>query len=231
MVEYVISRLLMYSTLDKSEFVVYETEEIEYKNRIFYGCSSLNFLPEGWQLITLERLFKTYYGESLHSSIYKITSLDERVKFLVEQTIRITGLKDFGTYLSKMFSIDALFLNEDRYTHNIAVLIDTTGNFHYCPFFDNGAALLADSTIDYPLGSDIYELIDTISAKPICQNFDEQLSAVEKIYGQQIKFDFKQRDINKVLSEDAYYSNEIKDRVCEIVLEQKRKYQYMFTDN
>lgn len=81
--------------------------------------------------------------------------------------------------------------------------------------------MLADTTIDYPLRIDIYDLIDTVSAKPISQNFDEQLSIVGKIYGQHIKFDFKQRDIYKVLSEDSYYSHEIKDRVCDIVLKQK----------
>lgn len=42
----------------------------------------------------------------------------------MNQVERITGLKDFGVYLNKLFTIDAFFLNEDRHTHNIAVLMN-----------------------------------------------------------------------------------------------------------
>ena len=40
------------------------------------------------------------------------------------QVERITGLKDFGIYLNKLLTIDALFVNEDRHMHNIAVLMN-----------------------------------------------------------------------------------------------------------
>ena len=43
------------------------------------------------------------------------------------------------------------FLNEDRHTHNITVLMNGKGDYAYCPIFDNGAGLLADTTMDYPL--------------------------------------------------------------------------------
>ena len=60
--EYVISCLLEKSSLRCEEYVLYETEEIAYKKRRYLGCKSKNFLPEGWQLITLERLFQGYYN-------------------------------------------------------------------------------------------------------------------------------------------------------------------------
>ena len=41
------------------------------------------------------------------------------------------------------------FLNEDRHTHNITVLMNGKGDYAYCPIFDNGAGLLADTTMDY----------------------------------------------------------------------------------
>ena len=63
----------------------------------------------------------------------------------------MTGLKNFGVYLNKLFTIDAFFLNEDRHTHNIAVLMNEKGEFAYCPIFDNGAGLLSDTLMDYPL--------------------------------------------------------------------------------
>ena len=53
----------------------------------------------------------------------------------------MTGLENFGVYLSRLLTIDALFLNEDRHMHNIAVLRDGTGGYHYCPVFDNGCAI------------------------------------------------------------------------------------------
>lgn len=226
--EYVVSKLLAFSTLQKNEFVEYESVIIEYNQNQMLGCVSQNFLPEGWQLITLERLFKVHYGESLHTSIYKINSQEERVKFMVEQTIRITGLKDFGIYLSKIFCIDALFLNEDRHTHNIAVLVDDLGNYHYCPFFDHGASLLADTTLDYPINRDVIDLIKTVKSKTICQSFDEQLDIIEKMYGIQIRFDFNENDILQILEKELNYDEEIKKRVFDLLLQQKRKYQYLF---
>ncbi len=36
----------------------------------------------------------------------------DRLKILVEQVERTTGLKDFGIYMSKLITLDALFLNE-----------------------------------------------------------------------------------------------------------------------
>lgn len=80
----------------------------------------------------------------------------------------MTGMKNFGAYLGRLLTIDALFLNEDRHTHNIAVLCDDLGEFHYCPIFDNGVALLSDLTMDYPMNREITELIPQVGAKTLC---------------------------------------------------------------
>lgn len=109
-----------------------------------------NFLPRVWNLITLERLFQNLYGQSLYMSIFRIQGTEARARFLAEQVEQTTGLKDFGSYLSRVLTIDALFLNEDRHMHNIAVLNDGFGNYHYCPVFDNGCALLSDTQMEYP---------------------------------------------------------------------------------
>lgn len=226
--EYAASKLLQRSTLDKNEYVVYDTEEIQYNHTKYLGCKSSNFLPEGWMLITLERLFNNMYGHSLNKSIYSIEDYKGRIQFMVEQTIRITGLKAFGAYVSKLLTVDALFLNEDRHTHNIAVLIDNERKFHYCPIFDNGAALLSDTTMDYPMGVDVNRMIGGAKAKTFCSDFDEQLDVVEQLYGQHISFSFSNKDIEELLVQEPYYPEEIKIRVREIILQQKRKYQYLF---
>ena len=226
--EYMISNLLIDSNLKKEEYICYDTEEIHYRYHNYLGCSSINFLPEGWQLITLERLFHNFYSQSLNKSIYQIEKVENRIRFLVEQTIRITGLEDFGEYISKLLTLDAFFLNEDRHTHNIAVLMDREGSYHYCPIFDNGAGVLSDTTMDYPMNVKIEELLKNVTSKTFCPDFDEQLDVAERLYGQFIKFEFGENEIRSLLEHEKHYSEEIKERIMNILLMQKRKYRYLF---
>lgn len=225
--EYVVSHLLQKLSLRNEEYVLYDTEQIKYKAQIFNGCRSRNFINEDWQIITLERLFQSFMGESLNSCIYRIAEHEDRLRFMVEQTERITGLNNFGEYISKVLTVDSFFLNEDRHTHNLAVLMNGSGQYTYCPIFDNGAGLLSDTTMDYPLNSDVYELEELPKSKTFCKEFDEQLIIAEKLYGQKICFTFNQQDVMKII-EAAPYSEEIKKRVMTVVFGQMRRYQYLF---
>ena len=92
--EYAVSKLLGYSNLDQSEYVDYEPEQIEYNGNIYNGCKSKDFTG-GWQLITLERLFKQFTGQGLNKMIYSITDHTARLKRMVDEVERVTGLKDF----------------------------------------------------------------------------------------------------------------------------------------
>lgn len=226
--EYVVSKLLKKSTLSSYEYVLYEVEEIKYKTVIYKGVRSNDFLRGGWQIITLERLFKNFFGESLYKSIYKIEGSEERLLFIVNQVERITGLKEFGMYMNKLLTIDAFFLNEDRHTHNIAVLMNEAGEFAYCPIFDHGAGLLSDTRMDYPLGNNVNTLVDTVHAKTFSRDFDEQMFASEKLYGRNIGFKFDKNDLEEVLDHEKVYSKEEKERIKEIIFIQMRKYQYLF---
>ena len=228
--EYVISHLLKKSTLSETEFVIYDLEEMKYKAIVYSGVKSADFLKDGWQLITLERLFQNFFGQSLYKSIYHMKEYDDRLHFVVEQVERITGLKDFGVYLNKLFVIDAFFLNEDRHTHNIAVLMNEKGEFSYCPIFDNGAGLLADTKMDYPLTEDVYDLMKQVKAKTISSDFDEQLDVSEKLYGTNLKFYFTKQDVKNLIEQAKIYSLEERNRVETIICEQMRKYQYLFTN-
>lgn len=228
--EYLISALLSYSSLNPEEYVSYQTERIHYKRNQYSGCKSRSFLPEGWKLITLERLFQSMYGESLNKAIYSINDHTERVRFLAEQTVRMTGLEDFGIYLAKLLTVDTFFLNEDRHTHNIAVLQDSFGEYHYCPIFDNGAALLSDTRGDYPLTGEVEEIMQEAEAKTICRDFDEQLDIVEELYGRQFQFCFDDKKTEQLLADEPYYPEEIKQRVQTIVRRQRKKYQYLFVE-
>ena len=140
----------------------------------------------------------------------------------------MTGLKNFGIYLNKLFTIDAFFLNEDRHTHNIAVLMNEKGAFAYAPIFDHGAGLLADTTMDYPIQEDIHKLVKLPKAKTICTDFDEQLDLSEMLYGRNLRFYFSQTDVKQLLECVTEYTEAEKKRVETIVYSQMRKYQYLF---
>ena len=228
--EYVISHLLQKSSLKEDEFLLYDPVDIKYKSTILHGAKSKNFLEPGWQLITLERLFKNAYGNSLNSMIYKTKSLENRLKLLVDETERITGIKDFGIYISKMMTIDAFFLNEDRHTHNIAVLTSDNGEYKLCPIFDQGAGLLADTTMDYPLGEDVYKLMGSVRPKTFCDSFADQLETAEKLYGSNIRFTFNKKDVHDITDSvpDESYSAEVKERVKQICFEKMRQMSYLF---
>ncbi len=225
--EYVVSELLRKSSLLPEEYVLYAPEQIKYKATTYNGCKSRDFSGD-LQVITLERLFKNQYGISLNAGIYSIPNVTDRLMYLTEQVERMTGISDFGVYMCKLLSIDALFLNEDRHTHNISVLMSGNGTFELCPVYDNGAALLSDTAMDYPMGMDIFQAIKTVKAKTLCNSFDEQLDAAEELYRNSIRFSWDAQDVNNILSQVDIYDNEIKNRVREILLEQRRKYAYMF---
>lgn len=227
--EYVVSHLLHKSSLKDDEYVIYDLEQIKYKHTIYNGVRSKSFLKGSWQIITLERLFKNMYNNSLNSMLWSISDIKERMQFLEYQVGKITGLKDFGLYLNKMFTIDAFFLNEDRHTHNIAVLVDADGRFDYCPMFDHGASLLADTTMDYPMGEDVYSLMKEVKSKTLCTDFDEQLDVSEILYGNNISFHFTKNDVRELLDSCNYYSDEIKKRVATVLYCQMDKYSYLFS--
>lgn len=225
--ECVVSALLQKSNLTDDEFVIYEPEQIKYKSVIYSGCKSKDF-SNGLRIITLERLFMNQLGKGLNRGIYSIKDHKERIAYMANQVERVTGLRNFGIYLNKLFTIDAVFLNEDRHTHNISVMVDGDGNFKLCPIYDNGAALLSDTRMDYPIGADVYESIESVKAKTVCDSFEEQLELSEKLYGSNIKFHFDNSDVTRILDSISIYNDDEKSRVFDIIAEQRRKYQYLF---
>ncbi len=227
--EYVISSLLAKSTLKSDEYVLYEIEDIKYRNNVLSGCKSKNFLRDGEQLITFNRLFMSQYTENLTDIVFRIEEHEERLKYIVERIEIVTGIRDLGKYMAKCMTIDALFLNEDRHMHNIALVLGKDGKYKTAPFFDHGAGLLSDTRMDYPLTGDVYEMIEYAEPKTFSESFDDQLDIAEKIYGRQIKFSFTHRDVESILKKaEGHYSDRVIERVRTIVFEQMRKYSYMF---
>lgn len=228
--EVVVSHLLQKSSI-KYPFVVYDYVKIQNDDYLLNGCCSQNFLTNEWFLVPIEKLYRQYTGDSIALKLVDFDDVRDRVKFLVDWVESVTGLTDFGRYLTTILEIDAFFMNEDRHTNNLAVLYNKKENVYaLCPIFDQGLALFSDTTIDYQLEKSIDDCIKKISAKPFSLDFDLQLDAAEDLYGIQLHFNFEKSDVKALLENFAYeYQPQIKDRIENLIYRQMRKYQYLMT--
>ncbi len=229
--ETVVSRLMAFA--DGVSYVSYEPVRMEYKGKIYNGCSSRNFLQEDEELVTVEHLFRQYTGKSLSAELGKRNGVKERILYLSGRIEENTGLKGFGIYLQKILAVDAFFLNEDRHTNNLAVIYRPwEKRYRFSPLFDHGLSLLSDTETDFPLGKPLEECLAEVEAKPFSRDFDEQLDAAEELYGCNVKFRFGKKEVENVLEEcGIYYSKETVERVREILYGQMRKYRHMMDGN
>lgn len=227
--EVLVSKLLRFSNIHN--FIDYEVAYLEYKGTTYIGCKSKNFLQENEELITLQKLFRQYTGKNLVQELLNFSEPEDKIMFVIENVIRFTHLENFGKYLSVLFTIDTLFLNEDRHTNNIAFIYNTqTNHYRLCPYFDYGLSLFADTTTDFSLNVPLEQCYEKIEAKPFCRSFDEQLDTIEFLFGNHIRFHFSIKDVQKILdSFKGIYSGEILKRVEQIMRLQIRKYQYLFS--
>ncbi len=219
------SRLLEYSNILQDtpfRFARYQMERLLVHGRGRTGCSSDHFLKEGESIITLAHLFKQHLGYSLADALSRLSSDKKRMVFLAEETAKLTGLDQFPEYLTLLFEIDALVLNDDRHFNNIAVL-EKNGRFDYCPIFDQGAGLLSN-TLYAPFEIVPRSLIPESKARPFQTTFNRQIHTMESLYGIQLQIPRFTRKELYDLAEPLlpYYPRRdqalIADRVCETVL-------------
>ena len=97
--------------------------------------------------------------------------------------------------------------------------------------YDNGACLLSDTTMDYPIGESVYDLMKECSAKTVSRDFDEQLDVSEQLAGENLHFYFNKKNVDEIIDSIKIYPIEIKERVKTMIFEQMRKYQYLFVVN
>lgn len=179
-------------------------------------------MKDGQSIITLSHLFSRQLGASLKDKLERLSSDKKRIRYLAEATAAYTGLKDFPQYLTLLFEVDALFLNDDRHLNNIAV-IEQNGKYRYCPIFDNGAGLLSNTQF-YPMDIDPKGLIKDIVARPFNTSFTRQMNSARSLYGRQLKVpQLTRKDIVAELEPLLEYYPErdigiITDRVAECIL-------------
>jgi hypothetical protein len=223
------SRIIACSSLP--EPVMYEPVNILYHDKVYRGCRSKNFKKEGESLVTAERLCRQYTGMGLAKTLARFSETGDRIAYMVDLVTNITGCEDFGIYLTELLEIDAFFLNEDRHTNNIALLLDeNTGSYRLCPFFDMGLSLLSDSAGDYPFERDYEQCLQSVQSKPFERDFDEQLDAAEARFGSHLKFHWNAdrmcREVQQLKALGIYTKEEC-DRASWVLRSQARKYVYM----
>ena len=228
--ETVVSRILEKSNLERDfpfRFVRYQMERVRVHGRERNSCSSENFLLPGQSIITLSHLHSNAFGERLGVILGRLDSTQKRIAWLGEKTAELTGLELFPQYLTMMFEVDGLFLNEDRHLNNIAVL-EQNGQFDYCPLFDHGASLLSNTMI-YAMDIEPKAHIRTVKARPFQTTFNRQIAAAQRQYGKQLKMPIMtEREIQRELSDILpFYAQRDRDyiaeRVCACILTRQKK--------
>ena len=189
--EYIASLLAPQTNIRKyMELVDYRLEEMSINDKTFNGCVSENFLKDNETLITADRLFKNNLGISVSEFLKNTSELKAQIQQFVNKVEEITKINGFGQYLTALLEWDSFILNEDRHFNNIAfVYDDEKETYKVSPLFDNGAGFLSDIREDYPLEKNYLGLIANVEAKPFSKSFEKQVSACQKLYGEQLILD------------------------------------------
>ena len=229
--ETMISQMLERSNCEQDypfRFTRYQMERIAAHGVERTGCSSENFLLPGQSIITLSHLYKRESETSLRNLLARQSSDKKRIVYLAETTAELTGLELFPQYLTLLFEIDALFLNDDRHLNNIAVL-ESGGKYDYCPIFDNGAGLLSNMRTA-PMDIEPKALIAAQRARPFGTTFNRQAGTAQSLYGAQLRLPklSKEEIFARLEPLLQYYPRRdrgiITDRVCTtILLRQKQR--------
>ena len=223
--ETTISALLERSNIEHDTpftFTRYRMERMNVHGRDRNGCSSKSFLDEGESIITLAHLYTRFESKALKETLTSLSSDKKRIAYLGDVTAEYTGLKEFPQYLTLLFEVDALFLNDDRHLNNIAV-IEKNGQFSYCPIFDNGAGLLSNTQM-LPMDIEPIALIKTQVARPFNTTFTRQMNAARFLYGKQLQMPkLSRKDILETITPFLeYYAQRdrgyIADRICDTIL-------------
>lgn len=227
--ECAVSAILEYSNIETDtpfSFVRYDMEYINAHGRRRTGCSSPNFLSEGQSIITLSHLLNRFLDAPLKEKLGRLSSDKKRIQYLAEQTAEYTGLEHFPEYLTLIFEVDSLFLNDDRHLNNIAV-IEKNGRYSYCPIFDNGAALLSNTQLSQ---MDIMPkaLISALKARPFNTTFTRQMKSAEALFDRQLHIPhFSRLQIRQIIAPMLEYYAErdrgiIADRVTECIISRQK---------
>lgn len=227
--EVVTSQILELSNIEQDTpftFVRYYPQRLIVHKRERTVCVSKNFLKKSESIVTISHLLNKELGSPLKDKLLSLSSDKKRIAYLADTTAEITRLHDFGKYLTILFEIDSLVLNDDRHLNNIAV-IEEEGKFSYCPIFDNGAGLLSNVQMS-PMDIMPNTLMSALRARPFITGFTRQMNSARSLYGNQLHLPELNRNQIKEILEPLleFYAQRdrsiISDRVCECILTRQK---------
>lgn len=163
-VEYLVSKLLTFTTLSPTDYVLYEYGKINGKS----GCRSKSFTSSGKRLITFNQIHLRLTGIRLSDKIEDYNDIDSKIKYVLGFFQTYLNV-DIYPYLQRVFTLDLITLNEDRHFNNLALLIDTADienpKYTSAPIFDNGKSLL-NGCVGYKPAFSLEENVRRVIAKP-----------------------------------------------------------------
>jgi hypothetical protein len=82
--------------------------------------------------------------------------------------------------------------------------------------------------MDLPMGRDTVSMIPQVKPKTFCDDFAEQLSIAEQLYGKHVRFSFTHQEVCDIVNAADIYDEQTRARVIEIIMQMRRKYAYLF---
>ena len=209
------------------QIVPYHIDSVDVHKAKRNASISPNFLKEGQSIQTAYHILKRVLGSDYQKVLADEKTIPNRLKKIVDTIETISGLQNFGLYLTLLFEVDALIANEDRHLNNIAI-IEENGTYQYCPLFDNGEGFMLDN-VKYPFDVETKGLMKHLRAKPFQCRFGTLLSAARELYGTQLKITCTADEISEVI--EAYlewyqpmFRPFLKDRILDVMILQMKKY-------
>lgn len=224
--EFVTTLLLKNSDMPHA---VYTVCEFTLGRKKTLGCRSENFLGVGEALVSTYSLFKMYRNIDIAEELAG-KDVEDKVRYFVDEIISITGIQNFGKYLTNILQLDAFTKNDDRHFRNICVIRRSDNSFKLAPIFDNGGAFLSDkySYGNFSEDEDISIKMQSVEAKPFSSDFDEQLQACEALYGSST-LKLSRVTLQDLKCVESFYGEKELRGVYAILRESERKYSYIMS--
>ena len=205
--EVLVSKMLEMSNIEAETpftFVRYKMQKVKIHGIERTACISENFLKKNASIITLNTLLSNNLETPLRNKLKSLKSDKRRLQYLADKTKELTGLCDFDKYLTLLFEIDSLILNDDRHLNNIAV-IEEKGKYSYCPIFDNGAGLLSNMQF-YRMDIEPKALIKIPVASPFYTTFNREVKTMHELFGSVLQLPyFSREELSDILLELLEY--------------------------
>ena len=205
-VEYLVSKLLTFSDLDRKDYVVYEQGRLNGRR----SCRSKTFLGKEECFITLERLHQNVVGVPLFEKIKKMKGIQQSAPYVIGFFKDTIGL-DLSLYFQKVFTLDYIVLNEDRHFHNLGIIMDGGGKYRTAPIFDNGKSLL-NCNPSINRNKPIAENIARVTARP----FSGSHKVMYEYFGKGFDLDCEKALLWLQTEPESYYVEVLKYRLNQL---------------